>query len=152
MTRFLGTIYAFAAIAILVALTACNPTLNAQSPAPPGRSARLDPVDGFWGLKYYRMELSTGVAMAVTCNRGAPCEHVKVTSDDPAIAEVRHGSLGVLEKTWSGTDGRTAAAIVIIGKAAGTTKVHVTAEEGHRDVVVTVIPPPAPPALKAAER
>ena len=150
MNRVLGTIYAFAALAIVVALTACNPYLSAQSPAPPGRSARLDPVDGFWGLEYYRMELSTGVAIALTCNRGAPCEHVKVTSDDPAIAEVRTGSLGVLEKTWSGSDGRTAAAIVVVGKAAGTTKLHLTAEEGRRDVVVTVIPPPAPPALKAA--
>jgi hypothetical protein len=32
----------------------------------------------------------------------------------------------------------------VIGKAPGTTRVHVTAKEGKRDVVVTVIAPPTP--------
>ena len=149
---FLGLVYGLAAIALLVALTAgCNPYLHAESPAPPGRSARLDEVTGFWGLKYYRMEISTGVAMALTCERGAPCEHVKIVSDNPAIADVRPASLGVLEKSFAG-DAHTASAVVVVGKAAGTAHLRVTSEEGHREVVVTVVPaPPAPtPATVAA--
>lgn len=52
-----------ARLAVLVALAAgCAPTLDARSAAPPGRSARLDPVKGFWGTKSYRVQVSTGVA------------------------------------------------------------------------------------------
>ena len=144
MKSMLALVYAFAALALLVAVTACNPYLVAQSPAPPGRSARLDSMDGFWGLKYYRMEISTGVAMALTCNRNGPCEHVKVVSDNPAIVEVRPASLGVLDKTYLG-EAKTEAAIVVVGRAPGTAKLHLSAEEGERDVVVRVIPAPGAP-------
>jgi hypothetical protein len=77
-------------------LAACNPYLTQQSVAPPGRSARLDEVNGFWGLKRYRLEVSEGVALALTCYKGGPCEKLKVVSDDPAIAEVRTASLAQL--------------------------------------------------------
>jgi hypothetical protein len=130
------------ALVLLALLTGCLPTLTAQSPAPPGRSARLDAVDGFWQPKSYRLELSTGIAIAVTCDRGSPCEHMKVTSDDPAIAEVRMASLGVLERSYTG-DAQTSAAMVVIGKGTGSTTVHVHAEQGDRVIAVSVIPPPA---------
>ena len=135
---------------LLIALAACNPYLTVQSPAPPGRSARLDPVDGFWAVKSYRLELSQGVAIAMTCDRGSPCEHMQVTSDDPAIAEVRPAALGVLQE--SGIYGQqTSAALVIIGKAPGATIVRVRAAQGSRLVAVRVIPPPAQaPALAVA--
>jgi hypothetical protein len=128
-----------------LALAACNPYLTQQSVAPPGRSARLDEVNGFWGLKRYRLEVSEGVALALTCYKGGPCEKLKVVSDDPAIAEVRAASLAQLAATgYSSANQQPAAAFVVIGKAPGTTRVHVTASEGKRDVVVTVIgPPPA---------
>jgi hypothetical protein len=128
-----------------LALAACNPNLTQQSVAPPGRSARLDEVNGFWGLKRYRLEVSEGVALALTCYKGGPCEKLKVVSDDPAIAEVRAASLAQLAATgYSSANQQPAAAFVVIGKAPGTTRVHVTASEGKRDVVVTVIgPPPA---------
>lgn len=126
------------------ALAACNPTLAAQSAAPPGRAARLDSIDGFWGIKAYRLELSQGVAIAITCNRGGPCEDLRLASDDPAIADVRTGALSKLEPNH-GYDANqaTAAALVIVGKAPGTTIVRVRAREGHRDIFVTVVPPPA---------
>ena len=136
---------------LLVALAACKPTLTVQSPAPPGRTARVDPVDGFWGTKYYRAELSQGIAVALTCNRGAPCEHMQVTSDDPAIAEVRPASLGVLERNAIYGE-QTSAAFVIVGKAPGATKVRVSAEQGTRTVTVRVIPPPAPADPRTAAR
>jgi hypothetical protein len=133
----------------LLAIGACNPTLTAQSPSPPGRSARLDPVTGFWGVKSYRLELSQGVAIAMTCDRGSPREHMQVTSDDPAIAEVRPASLGVLQQGFYASQ-QTAAALVVIGKAPGTTTVRVRANEGSRLIAVRVIPPPQPAALAAA--
>lgn len=125
-------------------LAACNPYLTQQSVAPPGRSARLDEVNGFWGLKRYRLEVSEGVALALTCYKGGPCEKLKVISDDPAIAEVRTASLAQLASPnyYSGANQQPMAAFVVIGKAPGTTRVHVTAKEGKRDVVVTVIAPP----------
>ena len=150
-------IYALVALVVIAALGACNPTLSVESPQPPGRSARVDEVSNFWGLQYYRMELSTGVAIALTCNRGTPCEHMKVVSDDPAIAEVRLASLSVLKQHPYGMMGvgqeqQTAAGLVVFGKTPGKTKLHVHAEEGDRDVVVTVIPPPiATPAATAAK-
>ena len=87
-----------AALLLAAALAAgCNPTLSAQSLAPPGRAARLDTIDGFWGIKGYRLELSKGVAIAVTCNHGGPCGKLRVSSDDPSIAEVHDASFGVLQ-------------------------------------------------------
>ena len=146
--KWLGLIYAAAAIALIVALSACNPTLSAQSVAPPGRAARLDEVTNFWGVvKSYRMELSQGVALAVTCTYAGPCEHVKVTSLDPAIAEVRPASLGVLEPSGM-ANAATASAIVVVGRAPGRTTLHLTAKQGQRDIIVTVVPPP--PAAQTA--
>jgi hypothetical protein len=136
---------------LLALVAACNPYLTVQSPQPPGRTARVDPVDGFWGTKYYRAELSRGVAIALTCNRGAPCERMHVVSDDPAIAEVRPASLGVLEHNGMYGE-QTSAAFVIVGKAAGTTTIHVSAAQGSRRVTVRVIPPPTPQDSLAAAR
>jgi len=139
---------AIAGVAGLGGLGACNPYLTVQSPAPPGRTARLDQVKNFWGLQRYRLELSRGVAIAITCEHGGPCEHMQVVSDDPAIAEVRSASLGVLQTSFDGE--QTAAALVIVGKAPGQTRIHVREKNGSRDVVVTVIAPPAASAVVAA--
>lgn len=124
------------------ALAACNPYLMQQSVAPPGRSARLDEVRDFWGLDHYRLELSEGVALAVTCTKGGPCEKTRVVSDDPAIAEVRPASLAALQAVGL-SDLQPASAFVVIGKSPGKTRVHVRAREGTREVVVTVVAPPA---------
>ena len=137
----------------MIGLAACNPYLQQQSVAPPGRAARLDEVSGFWGLKRYRLEISEGVALALTCSEGGPCEKMKVVSDDPAIAEVRPASLAALQAIGYGTAGNGAmqqpmAAFVVVGKAAGKTRLHVTAKEGDRDVIVTVVaPPPSAPLV-----
>jgi hypothetical protein len=133
---------------ILIALAAgCNPTLSAQSMAPPGRAARLDAIDSFWGIKGYRLALSKGVAIAVTCNHGGPCGKLRVSSDDPSIAEVHDASLGVLQPSHGGVyapdNHATAAAFVVVGKAPGTTKVRVRTNDGGRTIDVTIVPPPA---------
>jgi hypothetical protein len=139
------------AAACLALAAACNPVLVAQSAAPPGRSARLDEVTGFWGIKSYRMELSQGVALALTCYRGGPCEQMSVVSDQPAIAEVRRASLGTLERSGIHNQA-TAAAVVVVGKSPGTTRIRVRSKGGHRDIAVTVIPPPGPISVQAAGR
>ena len=133
------------------ALAACNPYLTQQSVAPPGRSARLDEVNGFWGLQHYRLEISKGVALALTCNRGGPCEKTNVVSDDRSIAEVRPASLAALESVGL-TGQMPASAFVVIGKAPGTTKLRVKAKEGTRDVFVTVVDPPAPANPQSAAK
>lgn len=132
---------ALAFVVVAAALAACNPYLTQQSVAPPGRTARLDEVNGFWGLKHYRLAISEGVALALTCNRGSPCENTTVVSDDPAIAEVRPASLAQLEPVGL-SDRIPASAFVVIGKAPGKTTLHVRAKQGRRDIVVTVVPRP----------
>ena len=165
MTRLIGVIYAseppgeqvplgrfLSAVAtILLAGSGCGPTLSAQSPAPPGRTARLDEIKGFWGITGYRVELSAGVALAVNCTHGGPCEKLVVTSDDPAIAEVHAASLGKLESSGLANQA-TSAAVVLVGKTAGTTKLHVRSKSGNREIAVTIIPPPAPSPPAAVAR
>lgn len=141
-----------AAVTALLAITACHPMLAAESPAPPGRSARLDAVDGFWGVQSYRLELSQGVALAVSCTYGGPCEKLVATSDDMTIAEVRAASLQTLRPVGYMGNQQPAAAVVIVGKAPGTTTIRLHSQDGGRDIRVTVVPPPAPPAVTAVAR
>lgn len=131
-----------------LAATGCNPTLSAQSLAPPGRAARLDAVEGFWGIKSYRLELSRGIAIAVTCNHGGPCSKLHVTSDDASIAEVHDASFGVLQPNggpaYAPSNQATAAAFVVVGKSPGTTKLHVSTDDGGRTIAVTIAEPSRP--------
>ena len=136
-----------ALVLVAAAAVGCNPTLSAQSLAPPGRAARLDAIDGFWGIKGYKLELSKGVAIAVTCNHGGPCGKLRVTSDDPSIAEVMDASFGVLQPSHGShyfpDNQATAAAFVVVGKAPGVTRIRVKTDDGGRTIAVTIVPPPA---------
>ena len=125
------------------AVAACNPILTAESPQPPGRTARLDDVTGFLGhVKSYKLELSQGTAIAVTCNYEGPCTHMKLTSDNPELVDIRTASLGVLRPAGFNGSAATAAALVIVGKSAGTTTLHLHADEGNREIAVTILPQP----------
>jgi len=150
--RTLHRFAAVAAVASLVALTGCLPTLAAESIAPPGRAARLDAVSGFWGVKSYRLELSQGVALAVSCTYGGPCEKLVAKSDDMAIAEVRAASLQTLRPVGYMGNQQPTAAVVVVGKAPGTTTIRLHSNEGSRDIRVTVVPPPPPPAAVTVAR
>ncbi len=137
------------ALGVALAAAGCLPTLRAESTAPPGRVARLDADTGFWGVKRYRMELSQGVALAVSCEQMGPCEQLTATSDNPAIAEVRPAALTVLRPAgW--TNQQPAAAVVVVGKAPGKTAVHVNSKAGGRQIRVTIVPPPGPGAVTTA--
>ncbi|MBA3458247.1 MAG: hypothetical protein H0T42_34515 [Deltaproteobacteria bacterium] len=133
---------ALLALLAILALAGCLPTLAAQSAAPPSRSARLDSIDGFWGPKGYRLELSQGVAIALTCNRGGPCTKLRVTADDPSIAEVRQASLSRLEVVGLHGNQQQASALVVIGKAPGSTKIRVRTGDVGQDIHVTIVAPP----------
>jgi hypothetical protein len=127
MARMIGAIYLLCAAAILMVLggtmTGCGPTLIAQSAPPPGRVARLDSVDGFWGqTKYYRMEISVGVALAVTCNQIGPCEKLQVRSDDPKKIEGHAASLQTLEQSHYTRNQAPSSGFVLVGKTPGTAK------------------------------
>ena len=127
----------------LLALAACNPTLIAHSGPPPARTARLDPVKNFWGVtKSYRMQLSSGVALAVVCYHGGPCENLEIRSADGTIAEVRRASLGQMAH---GYDRSTPlSGFVVVGKSAGATKLHLKTKDGWREIAVTIVAAPAP--------
>jgi hypothetical protein len=142
-----------AALAALIGIAAgCHPTLFAESPAPPGRAARLDAVSGFWGVKHYRLELSQGVAFAVSCTYGGPCAQLVATSDDRTIADVRAASFAALRQVGFTSAQQPIAAIVIIGTMPGTTTIRLRSKADDIDVRVTVVPPPTAPALAAVAR
>jgi hypothetical protein len=132
-----------ALVVSLAVLGGCLPTLSAQSAAPPSRAARLDAITGFWGQpKAYRLELSQGVAIAMTCNKGGPCRNVRLASDDPSIAEVRMGALSKLEVVSYDGNQQTSSALVVVGKAPGSTTIRVRTAGGGQDIHVTIISPP----------
>lgn len=139
-SRVVGTL---SVLCVAVLLAGCGPTLMAQSAPPAGRVARLDTVDGFWGLKSYRLELSAGVAIALTCNRGGPCEHMDVRSDSTNV-EVRKASIGTLERHAYAGNAIPASGFVVIGKQPGPAKIVVRTGNKTRQVAVTVIAPPVP--------
>ena len=133
-------------LAALLALGACNPTLIAYSGPPPARTAQLDPIKNFWGVtKSYRLQLSSGVALAVVCYHGGPCENLAINSADGTIAEVRRASLGQLAH---GYDRSTPlSGFVVVGRSAGATKLHLKTKDGWREIAVTVEAAPTPGAI-----
>jgi hypothetical protein len=155
MSRLVGAIYFLCAVSTLLVvaggLTGCGPMLFAQSAPPPGRVARLDSVDGFWGVKSYRMEISVGVALAVTCHQGGPCEKLQVRSEDPKKVEAHTASLNTLERTGYSGNQAPSSGVVLVGKSPGTAKLFVKTKRGSREIAVTVVAPPDPsPAARVA--
>lgn len=145
-------IHALGVVAAIVLASGCKLTLSTQSAAPPGRTARLDVHNGFWGVHHYSMELSQGVALAMTCHEGGgPCKGMSVVSANPAIAEIHRASLSALEPSGYGvySNPSNAAAVVVVGKAPGKTKIKVTSGESSRELEVTVVPPPGPIVTQA---
>lgn len=138
-------IRALALVIAIAAGTGCLPSLVAESSPPPGRAARLDADTGFWGWKHYRLELSQGVAVAIGCEHGGPCERLVATSDNPAVAEARAASLSVLRPAGFEGNRQPAATLVIVGKAPGSTTIRVRTSDGGRDLPVTVVTAPGSP-------
>jgi hypothetical protein len=119
------------ALAVALAAAGCHPALYAESSAPPGRLGELEPIKSFWGVQGYRLELSQGIAVAIACSDGDPCEQLVATCDNPAIADLRK------------VQNQASATVVIVGKAPGATVVHMRTKNDGRDIQLTVVPPPA---------
>jgi len=127
---------------LAVATAACNPYLAQHTTAPPGRTANLEEVSGFWALDHYKLEISRGVAVTLTCRHSGPCRKLEVTSEDSSIVDVRMGSLAALRAFGPFLEQkRQAAAFVIVGKTPGKTKLRVRAKGGNRAIHVTVVEP-----------
>jgi hypothetical protein len=141
-----------ATAAVFATSTGCLPTLAAESTAPPGRTARLDAVTGFWGIRSYRLDLSQGVAFAVSCTYEGPCEQLVATSDNPAIAEVRAASLQMLQPAGYSRNQQPTAAVVVVGKEPGATTIRLRSRDGGRDIRVTVVASPLSPVTAAVSR
>lgn len=133
-----------AALLALVPLAGCLPTLTSQSPAPPSRVARLEPIDGFWQVKNYKLEITQGVAIALTCSSSGPCRGMKLSSQNPDVVDVRAASFAKLEDSDFGKAQATPASLVVVGKSPGEARVQVVTEDGDRTIFVTVLPPPVP--------
>jgi hypothetical protein len=123
---------------LLVVLAACGPNFTAQSAPPPGRMARLDEVKS-----HYELDISAGVAIAISCYDSGPCKNVVVSTEDASIADVKGAAFGQLQKNeWNRNATWTDAGIVIIGKAPGKTKVKVKTKDGDKTFIVNVVAPP----------
>jgi hypothetical protein len=126
-------------LVLLLALgSACGPNLTADSPPPAGRSASLV---GHW--RHYDLVLSQGVAIAVTCDVGHPCQDVVVSTNHPAIADVKGAAFGTLERHPYAPTAATPAGLVIVGKAPGKAKIKVKTAHGTKTIYVKIVPPPA---------
>ena len=124
--------------ALLVLLAACGPNFTAQSAPPPGRIARLDEVKD-----HYELDISAGVAIAITCYDSGPCKDVVVSTEDASIADVRGGAFGQLQRNeWNRFGTWTDAGIVVIGKSPGHTKIKVKTKDGDKTFRVNVVAPP----------
>lgn len=126
------------AILLLALFAACGPSLYAQTAPPPGRTASLDENDG-----HYDLNLSQGVAIAISCIHDGPCKDVVVSTENEAIADVKGAAFGALEHATYGPQTYTSSGIVVIGKNPGKTKVRVKTAKGSKTINVTVLAPPA---------
>ena len=122
---------------LLPALVGCGPTLAAQSSPPPGRIASFEPNDD-----HYDLDLSQGVAIAISCYDDGPCKNVVVSTDDEAIVDVKGAAFGALEQNPYTYQTLTPAGVVLVGKHPGKTKVKVKTKDGSKTIHVTVIAPP----------
>ena len=126
MNRIIGFVWVVMAIALLVYASGCGPTLTAQTSPPAGRTASFDENDG-----HYDLDISQGVAIAISCYNDGPCKDVVVATENESIADVKSASL------------IDTVSLVIVGKAPGVTRVKVRTSKGDKTINVKVLAPPA---------
>ncbi len=115
----------------ILALAACDPTLEALTAPPPGARADLDTDN-------QRITLSRGAALAVACTDGGDlCDHMVVEVADPDIAGAAVAYRNALDFTWVGE--RPATSFVVFGRAVGNTTVTVDSAAGDVTYDVRVI-------------
>jgi hypothetical protein len=129
------------AVAALVALAGCGPTLYALSAPPPGRTGWLDSDKD-------TLDVTDGVAIAFACEKHGPCRNARAQSEDPNVAEVVPAHLARLDPrigdAWAFTISMVpATTFVVVARATGRTVIHVRSDDGDRDLTVRVAPAPA---------
>ena len=109
----------------------CAPGLSLRTPAPPSATLKFEPLRD-------TVELTQGVAAGfeVWCAWG-PCQHLRATTDAPAIAHVYPAHLGALRFDW---EVHNPHALVLVGAGAGQTILHVADGSNVRDITVIVRP------------
>ena len=124
----------FVLFAAILTLAACDLELAAITPAPPGTTAALDACE-------QTIELTRGVAVGIDCrDAGVECEAMAVEVDDPAVASAYLSFDSELdEDAYNRYQPRTS--LVLVGRAAGQTFLHVDAAEGSVTYEVTVLEP-----------
>ena len=137
MNRLLACMWTAIVVALIFWASACGPSLYSQSAPPPGRTAAFDDRDG-----HYDLDISQGVAIAISCDDSGPCRDVVVATEDAAIADVKGASFGNLERNAYTMRTLTPAGIVIIGKSPGKTRVKVKTKGGDKTIHVHVLAPP----------
>ena len=137
MNRLLACMWTVIAVALLFWASGCGPVLSSQSVPPPGRIASFDSNDG-----HYDLDITQGVAIAISCDHDGPCKDVVVMTADASIADVRGASVTSTERDPHMLRMLTPASIVIVGKAPGKTRVKVKTKKGSKTIHVHVLAPP----------
>lgn len=129
---------ALALVAIAAFTSGCDPHFTALTVPPPTAEATLSDTDR-------TIDLSKGVAMAFECvaSDGSPCDSASATADDPAILGVFNGYVDLLSPSTSTGYSRSIGAeprviFVVLGRAEGSTTLHITSGDGDVDFNVSV--------------
>jgi hypothetical protein len=123
------------ALAMLVFVAGCDPTITALTAAPPTAVAEMDSFEE-------TVRISQGIAFAVECKyESNPCEDAEATSSDTAIAQVFPAFVDILspgDTYQSGIAKRARSAFVIVGGKPGDATVTITTSSGDGDVDLAV--------------
>lgn len=126
-----------AALSVFVA-AGCDPRFEALTVPPPTAVAVLSDEE-------MTIDLSKGVALGFECiaQDGTPCGGATAEVDDPAIVGVFQGYVDLLSPSVPAGSGRRVgseprAIFVVVGRAIGTTTLHVRSDDGDKDFSVDV--------------
>ena len=126
------------AVIAVAGAAGCDPHFTALTVPPPTAVAELSDED-------LTINLSKGVALAFECieRDGTPCEGAAAEADDPAILGVFNGYVDLLSPSVQGSYGSKIGAeprtiFVVVGRAVGSTTLHITAADGDVDFSVDV--------------
>ena len=138
-----------AALVLLAALAArrVQPVpLSQQSVAPPGPHRAARRVNGFWGLKRYRLEVSRRRRARADLRARRPVRaaerHRPRTRRSPRSRRVAVASRRAC-RSAIGARAAPDGGVRRDRQGARPTRLHVTRKDGKRDVIVTVVAPPA---------
>jgi hypothetical protein len=121
-----------ATIALSALATGCETRLNALTSPPPGAVGVYDDSE-------QRVELSPGVALAISCvHTSGPCSGLQVEVDDPAIAGARVAFVDDLSYSGEAQGEVPTAAFVVYATRPGTTVLRLRGDGVSEELEVVV--------------